>query len=100
MLKYGHGNFHVFKEVLSTECLMKYGNVWKLIELGKCYERVKSDKKDAEVNSGDADNDNLLYIEALKAWAKTRADMELKRPMLYGTIWSHISPESVDEVKN
>ena len=29
-----------------------------------------------------------------------KADMELKRPMLYGTIWSHMSPEMVDEVKN
>ena len=27
-------------------------------------------------------------------------DMDLKRPMLYGTIWSHRSLESVDEVKN
>jgi hypothetical protein len=29
-----------------------------------------------------------------------KADMTLKRPMLYGTIWSHMSPESIDEAKN
>ena len=63
MLKYGHGNFHVFKEALSTECLMKYGNVGKLIELGKYYERAKPDKKDAEFNTGDTDDDKLLYVE-------------------------------------
>jgi hypothetical protein len=33
-LKYGRGDFHVFKEALSTEYLMKYGNVGKLLELG------------------------------------------------------------------
>ena len=33
--KYGHGDFHVFKQALSTECLTKYGNVGKLIKLGK-----------------------------------------------------------------
>ena len=40
MLKYGQGNFHVFMEELSTECLTKYGNVGKLIELGKYYKVV------------------------------------------------------------
>jgi hypothetical protein len=29
-----------------------------------------------------------------------KTDMDLKRPMLYRRIWSHMSPESVDEVKN
>ena len=50
--------------------------------------------------SRDAGDDKLLYVEALKAWARTRTDIDLKRPMLYGKIWSHMSPESIDEVKN
>ena len=99
-LNYGHGDFHVFKQALSTECLTKYGNVGKLIELGKYYEKKRPNKLDVEFNTGDADDDKLMYVEALKAWARTTADMELKRPMMYGTIWSHMSPESVDEVKN
>ena len=99
-VKYGHGDFHVFKEALSTECLTKYGNMGKLIELGKCYERSKPSKLEIEFNSGDTDDDKLLYVKALKAWVRMRTDMDLKRPMLYGMIWPHMSPESIDEVKN
>ena len=34
-LKYGSGNFHVFKEALSTEYLVMFGNMGRLIELEK-----------------------------------------------------------------
>ena len=66
-LKYGHGDFHLFKEALSTECLTKYGNVGKLIELGKYYKRVKPSTLEIEFNSGDTDDNKLIYVEALKA---------------------------------
>ena len=72
----------------------------KLIELGEYYERAKPSKLEIEFNSGDADEDKLLCVEALKAWARMRMDMDLKHPMLYGMIWSYMSPESVNEVKN
>ena len=77
-LKYGHGDFHVFKEALSTECLTKYGNMGTLIELGKYYEKAKPDKRDAEFNTGNTDNNKLLYVEALKGWAKIKTDMEME----------------------
>ena len=54
MLKYGQGNFHVFMEELSTECLTKYGNVGKLIELGKYYEAVQPTRVDFK--TGDEDD--------------------------------------------
>ena len=53
-LKYGHGDFHVFKQALSAECLTKYRKVGKLIKLGKYYEK-KPSKLDEEFNSGDAE---------------------------------------------
>ena len=37
MLRYGQSNFHVFKEALSTECLTKFGNLGKLVEMGTYY---------------------------------------------------------------
>ena len=70
----------MFMEELSTECLTKYGNVGKLIELGKYYEAVQPTR--ADFNTGDADDDKLLCHEALKGWARVKSDMELKRPML------------------
>ena len=85
-------------EELSTECLTKYGNVGKLIELGNYYEAVQPTR--ADFITGDAVDDKLLYHEALKAWARVKLDIELKSPMLYGTIWSYLSPESIEEIKN
>ena len=40
----------------------------------------------ADFKTGDADDDKLLYHEALKGWARVKTDMELKRPMLCGMI--------------
>ena len=31
---------------------------------------------------------------------RVKSDVELKHPMLYGTIWLYLSPESIDEIKN
>ena len=85
-LKYGSGNFHVFKEALSTECLVKYGNMGRLIELEKYHELVKPNKTETRFTSGDPDDNKLLYMEALKAWAKKIEDAEVKKPMIYGLI--------------
>ena len=88
----------MFMEELSTECLTKYGNVGKLIELGKYYEAVQPTREDCK--TGDADGGKLLYHEALKGWARVKSDTELKRPVLYSMIWSYLSPESIDKIKN
>ena len=47
MLKYGQGNFHVFMEELSTECLTKCVNVGKLIEFGVYYKIVQPLRMDS-----------------------------------------------------
>ena len=83
---------------MSTECLKKYGDLGMLIEKGTYY--VLDQPKRSEFTlSEDEDNANLLYLEALKGWAKSTSDMKNKRKMLYGLIWGYLSPESMDEVK-
>ena len=46
MLRYGQSNFHVFKDALSTECLTKYGNLGKLIEMRQYYKEKMPGKGD------------------------------------------------------
>ena len=60
---------------------------------------VKPNRTETRFASGDLDDDKLLCMEALKAWAKKIEGAEVKKPMIYGLIWSHLSPESMDEVK-
>ena len=80
----------MFTEELSTECLTKYGNVGKLINLGKYYEAVQRSR--ADFKTGDADDDKLLYLEALKGWAESTAVMKDKQKILYRLIWGYLSP--------
>ena len=67
ILRYGQGNFHVFKEALSSECLLKYGDAGRLIMLGKHYEKVRLTEKDFE-DEGKDDLRKALYIDAVKGW--------------------------------
>ena len=48
----------------------------------------------------DPDEVMIIYLEALTNWARVSNDMQLKCPMMYGVIWSYLSAESIDEVKN
>ena len=98
MLRYGQPNFHIFKEALSTECLTKYGNLGKLVELGSYYVARMPEADDFK-DMGPQVVTNLLYLDAVKCWSKEHHDMKSKRPMMYGLIWSKLSPESMDEVK-
>ena len=97
-LRFGGNNFHVFKEALSTECLTRYGDLGMLIEKGT-YNVLDQPKRSEFTLSEDEDDDKLLYLEALKGWAKSTSDMKNKRKMLCVLIWGYLSPESMDEVK-
>ena len=99
MLVFGRDNFHLLKEALSTECLSKFWNLGKMIELGVYYVHVQPVKSDF-VQFTDPDKAKIIYLEALKSWARVNTDMQLKLPMMYGVIWSYLSVESIDEVKN
>ena len=99
MLRYGQTNFHVFKDALSTECLAKYGNLVKLIELCKYYQEKMPVRDDYKLTN-DAEDDKILGVVNLKGWSKAQQDMKQKRPMLYRLIWAYLSPKSMNEVRN
>ena len=67
MLRYGQPNFHVFKEALSMECLTKYGNLGKLVEMGMCYV-PRMTKAEDFVEMGTKEVASLLFVDALKGW--------------------------------
>ena len=46
VLQYGlNGNFHIYKEAMACTAMKLYGNLGKLIKLGKYYELVEPDVK-------------------------------------------------------
>jgi hypothetical protein len=98
ILQYGQGNFHVFREALSSECLLKYGDAGRLIKLGKHYEEVRPTEKDFE-DEADEDLRKALYIDAVKGWRRANVVLVSKRSQTYALIWSYMSAESQDEVR-
>ena len=98
ILRYGQGNFHVFREALSLECLIKFGDAGRLIKLGKHYEEVRPKAEDFE-DEGDKDVARALYLDALKGWRRTNTVLVSKWASMYALIWSYMSAESQDEVR-
>jgi hypothetical protein len=80
MLIYGRDNFHAFREAMSTECLTKFGNVGKLVELRK-YFVMKQSMRNNFASFTNPDDQKFIYLEALKRWATAQNDMEMKHPM-------------------
>ena len=81
------------------ECLTKSGNLGKLVDKGSYYV-ARMPKADDFVDMGPKEVASLLFMDALKGWSKEQQDMKIKRPMMFGLIWAHLSPESTDEIKN
>ena len=75
------------------DCLTKYDNLGKLIEMGQYYEEKMPVMGDY-ILTQDTEDDKIVFIDALNGWSKAQQDMKLKRPMLYGTIWTHMSPRT------
>ena len=99
ILRFGQGNFHVFREALSSECLLKYGDAGRLIKLGKHYEEVRPTEKDFE-DEDDVDLRRVLYVDAVKGWRRKVDALIGKRAQMYALIWSYMSAESQDEVRS
>ena len=89
---------HLFREALSMECLIKYGELGMLIEKGTYYV-LDQPKRFEFALIEDEDNSKLLYLEALQGWAKSTVEMKAKCKKVHGLIWGYLSPESMDEVK-
>mmetsp|Transcript_13264 Transcript_13264/g.19025 ORF Transcript_13264/g.19025 Transcript_13264/m.19025 type:complete len:209 (-) Transcript_13264:18-644(-) len=92
VLKYGPANnFTKFKEALSKKALKKYGNLGKLIKLGKYYEPEEPNIADYEL---DPVNDIMGInrandMEDMKEYRKELMRMRNDRPKLYALIYQY-----------
>ena len=64
-LRFWQPNFHVYTEALSMECLTKFGNLGKLVEMGTYYVRWKSKAEDV-AEMGPKEVISILFVDALK----------------------------------
>jgi hypothetical protein len=95
ILRYGKGNnFHKFKHALSEVALKEFGNLGKLINLGKYYVPQINQASLPPGMALSAKQQEALELEMLKEYNKQVAN----RPKLYGLIRQHMSLESKDEV--
>ncbi len=99
LLRFGNNNFYIFKEAMSKAALKDYGHLGKLIELEKYYD-VPIPKRADYNYLPDADDNKMLYVEAIKSYTRLQNTMREAQPKLYGFIWQYLSAESMDEVKN
>jgi hypothetical protein len=95
MLRFGKGNnYHKFKHALSEVALKEFGNLGKLINLGKYYTPVFSQPTLPAGMTLSTKQQESLEIEMIKEYSKQVEN----RPKLYGLIRQHMSLESKDEV--
>jgi hypothetical protein len=95
MLRYGKGNnYHKFKQALSEVALKEFGNLGKLINLGRYYVPVFSQPSLPPGMTLSSKQQESLEIEMIKEYNKQVEN----RPKLYGLIRQHMSLESKDEV--
>ncbi len=95
----GNNNFHKFREALSKAALKEYGHLGKLIDLDRYYEPPMPKKADFNTLP-DADDNKMMYQEAIKGYTRIKNDMLSQQPKLYGMICQYLSAESMDEVKH
>jgi hypothetical protein len=94
MLHYGKGNnFHKFKHALSEAALKDFGNLGKLINLGKYYVPEFNTMLPLGMTLSTKQLESL-EVEMVKEYNKQVEN----RPKLYGMIRQHMSLESKDEV--
>ena len=100
VLQYGlNGNFHIYKEAMACTAMKLYGNLGKLIKLGKYYELVEPDAKAYNLENDPTGSKKLAYHENLKEYYRELNTMKNNRPKLYALLLQYLSDESLDEVK-
>ena len=66
VLQYGpNGNFHIYKEAMACTAMKLYGNLGKLIKLGKHYELVEPDAKAYKLENDLTGSKKLAYHQNL-----------------------------------
>jgi len=100
ILKYGPANnFNRFKEAMSKTALKEYGNLGKLIKLGKYFEPEEPDSTEYDFVNDPMGINMANYREDMKEYRKELMRMRNDRPKLYAHILQYLSEESQDEIK-
>ena len=76
-----------------------YGNLGKLIKLGKYYELVEPDAKVYKLENDLTGSKKLAYHENLKEYYRELNTIKHNQPKLYTLLLQYLSEESLDEVK-
>ena len=100
ILKYGPANnFTKFKEAISKTALKDYGQLGKLIKLGKYYEPEEPDSTEYDMVNDPMGINMANYREDMKEYRKELMRMRNERPKLYALILQYLSDESLEEIK-
>jgi len=100
ILKYGPANnFTKFKEAISRTALKDYGQLGKLIKLGKYYEPEEPDSTKYDMVNDPMGINIANYREDMKEYRKELMRMPNERPKLYALILQYLSDESLEEIK-
>ena len=92
-------NFHIYIETMACTAMKLYGNLGKLIKLGKYYELVEPDAKVYKLESDPTGSKKLAYHEILKEYYRELNMMKNNRPKLYALLLQYWSDMSLDKVK-
>jgi len=100
VLKYGPANnFSKFKEAVSKTALKNYGQLGKLIKLGKYYVPEEPMSTDYDFVNDPMGMNKAAYLEDMKEYRKELMKMRNERPKLYALILQYLSDESLEEIK-
>jgi len=100
VLKYGpSNNFSKFKEAISKTALKNYGQLGKLIKLGKYFEPEEPNNLDYDLVNDPYGVNKTTYLEDMKEYRKEMIKMRNERPKLYALILQYLSEESLEEIK-
>ena len=100
VLKYGPANnFSKFKEAISKSALKNYGQLGKLIKLGKYYVPEEPLSTDYDFINDPLGVNKAAYLEDMKEYRKEIMKMRNERPKLYALILQYLSDESLEEIK-
>jgi len=100
VLKYGPANnFSKFKEAVSKTALKNYGQLGKMIKLGKYYVPEEPLSTDYDFVNDPMGVKKAAYLEDMKEYRKEIMKMRNERPKLYALILQYLSDESLEEIK-
>ena len=87
------------KKAVSKKALKDYGNLGKLIKLGKYYEPEEPDITEYDLENDSMGVNKANFMEDMKEYRKELMRMRHDRPKLYALIYQYLSEESQEEIK-